>query len=316
VLVVVAAGLVMNGFHTAHEAGWLNVGQGSTFDMSWLVRTGTVRASLLTGILGLQPRPVVIELTGWLVYLIPIATYVAWPQGKRIAPRRIAISATALALMASVTAGVFLLVSPARPAVPRPVPSLSTLTRSATGVIDHGLLLERYSGTTTRPAPAGVGASQLTDRAVARLNGGRLPLGIGASSAMVPVTYSVVTTVAVDVELATKRVISTSSTIRVMAAAHAAVGVIPLTRPVSTTTRPPLAATVAAAVAAAHHDLSVLDRREDFRGAAEVLAALAGALLLIAGGAVVAGRRPTPRPPTPSLDAATSSLIERQVSLT
>ena len=61
VLVVVAAGLVMTAFHTANEAGWLTVGQTQAFDLSWLVRPGTPVSSLLTGVLGIQPFPVWIE---------------------------------------------------------------------------------------------------------------------------------------------------------------------------------------------------------------------------------------------------------------
>ena len=84
VLVLVAAGLVVNAFHTAHEAGWLDAGQGPVADLTWLVQPGTVQASLLTGMLGLQPHPVTIELVGWLVYLIPVGLYVAWPPGRRV----------------------------------------------------------------------------------------------------------------------------------------------------------------------------------------------------------------------------------------
>ena len=86
VLVLVAAGLVVNALHTAHEAGWLDIGQGRTVDLSWLVRPGTVQASLLTGMLGLQPTPTVIEVVGWLAYLIPVAVFIAWPPGRRMAP--------------------------------------------------------------------------------------------------------------------------------------------------------------------------------------------------------------------------------------
>ncbi|MGN6608305.1 MAG: iron uptake transporter permease EfeU, partial [Jatrophihabitans sp.] len=82
VLVLVAAGLVVSTLHTAHEAGWLTVGQGRTVDLSALVRPGSVQASLLTGMLGIQPRPVVIEVVGWLVYLVPVALYVIWPPGR------------------------------------------------------------------------------------------------------------------------------------------------------------------------------------------------------------------------------------------
>src|SRR5579875_2943578 len=89
VLVLVAAGLVVNALHTAHEAGWLNAGQGSTFDLTWLVNPGSVQSSLLTGMLGLQPRPVVIEVIGWLVYFVPVASFVAWPPGRSPARRSV-----------------------------------------------------------------------------------------------------------------------------------------------------------------------------------------------------------------------------------
>lgn len=85
VLVVVAAGLVVSTLHTAHEAGWLNAGQGQAFDLTWLVAPGSVLSALLTGVLGIQPYPTVIEVAGWLVYLLPVLAYVSWPQ--RRAPR-------------------------------------------------------------------------------------------------------------------------------------------------------------------------------------------------------------------------------------
>lgn len=102
VLVLVAAGLVVNALHTAHEAGWLDIGQRSTVDLSWLVRPGSVQASLLTGMLGLQPHPVAIEAVGWLLYAVPVGCYVAWPAGG---PRRIhgAAVATAVACAAALS---------------------------------------------------------------------------------------------------------------------------------------------------------------------------------------------------------------------
>jgi high-affinity iron transporter len=83
VLVLVAAGLVMTALHTAHEAGWLNAGQSRPFDLAWLVRPGTPIASLVTGVLGIQPFPTVIEIAGWLLYALPLALFVAWPQRRR-----------------------------------------------------------------------------------------------------------------------------------------------------------------------------------------------------------------------------------------
>src|SRR3954469_16328843 len=120
VLVLVAAGLVVNALHTAHEAGWLDAGQGRTVDLSWLVKPGTVQASLLTGMLGIQSHPVVIEVLGWLVYLVPVGCYVAWPPGKAVPARAVrrglALTGAALAVMTLVLG----FVAPAAPAM-RPV---------------------------------------------------------------------------------------------------------------------------------------------------------------------------------------------------
>ena len=80
VLVLVAAGLLMTVAHTAHEAGWVNSAQGQAVDLQWLVRPGTVVSSLLTGVLGVQPRPTVAEVTVWLVYAVPMLALVAWPR--------------------------------------------------------------------------------------------------------------------------------------------------------------------------------------------------------------------------------------------
>src|SRR4051794_10631144 len=73
VLVVVAAGLVASTLHAAHEAGWLNSGQGQALDLTWLVVPGTWTSALLTGMLGWQPTPTYAEVTGYLVYLLPAA---------------------------------------------------------------------------------------------------------------------------------------------------------------------------------------------------------------------------------------------------
>jgi high-affinity iron transporter len=83
VLVLVAAGLVATSFHTAHEAGWISAGQVQVVDLGWLIQPGSTVAALLTGVLGLQARPVQIEAAGWLLYLVPTALFVAWPQTRR-----------------------------------------------------------------------------------------------------------------------------------------------------------------------------------------------------------------------------------------
>lgn len=84
VLVLVAAGLLASAVTTANEAGWMRVLQGQAFDLRWLVAPGSVRAALLTGMLGLQPVPTVGEALAWLVYAIPMALYVLWPARRPV----------------------------------------------------------------------------------------------------------------------------------------------------------------------------------------------------------------------------------------
>jgi high-affinity iron transporter len=79
----VAAGLLASAVHTAHEAGWIDVLQAQAFDLRWLVAPGSVRAALLTGMLGLQPVPTVGETLAWLLYAIPMGLYVLWPTRRR-----------------------------------------------------------------------------------------------------------------------------------------------------------------------------------------------------------------------------------------
>ncbi len=88
VLVLVAAGLVATTLHTAHEAGWLNAGQGQALDLTWLVVPGSWTSALLTGMLGWQPQPTHIELIGYLIFLIPAAGYVLWPPRARLGALR------------------------------------------------------------------------------------------------------------------------------------------------------------------------------------------------------------------------------------
>jgi high-affinity iron transporter len=84
ILVFVAAGLLSTSIHTAHEAGWFNSLQGQAVDLTWLVQPGTISGSLLTGMLGLQPTPTVGEAAIYLLYAVPMAFYVLWPDRLRL----------------------------------------------------------------------------------------------------------------------------------------------------------------------------------------------------------------------------------------
>jgi high-affinity iron transporter len=69
--------------HTAHEAGWVNVGQQAVADLSGVVAPGTAQAALVTGVLGIQPRPTLIEVLAWALYLVPMLLVVLWRRRAR-----------------------------------------------------------------------------------------------------------------------------------------------------------------------------------------------------------------------------------------
>jgi high-affinity iron transporter len=82
VLVFVAAGLLATAAHTGHEADWVTGLQGQAVDLTWLVDPGSVRSALLTGMLGLQPRPTVIEALLYVGFVVPMTAYVLWPAAR------------------------------------------------------------------------------------------------------------------------------------------------------------------------------------------------------------------------------------------
>jgi high-affinity iron transporter len=88
ILVLVAAGLLASAAHAAAEAGVLTFGQANALNLTWLIAPGTIRASLITGMLGLQPTPTVIEISLWLAYAIVMSLYVLWPHGRTPQRRR------------------------------------------------------------------------------------------------------------------------------------------------------------------------------------------------------------------------------------
>jgi high-affinity iron transporter len=308
VLVLVAAGLVMTALHTAHEADWLNAGQQSTVDLSWLVHPGSVQASLLTGMLGMQPRPVLVEVLGWLVYLVPVALYVGWPAGRRISVQTLTRMAAAGAIASVATAGILIATRPDAPTT-RPASIAPGFVRAGTGEVG-GLPVVRYVRTTTG-SPS---SSELTAAGVARRNGGRLPLGLApGADGRFDVSVVLKTTATIAVDARTRELISTSQVTRkTMTANGAPLGSVTA---VSRAQRP--ATEVAAALAMARHDGSALSSRHDRRVAAEWLLGLGVVLLALAGGGIVAGRarRGPADSPTP-LDDPEGALVEREVSLT
>lgn len=314
VLVFVAAGLVLTALHTAHEAGWLNAGQQSTVNLSSIVRNGSITASLLTGVLGLLPRPVLIEVVGWLLYLVPLVAYVGWPPGRSITRRTAARLALAGAVTSAVAAVLAFALVPSAPAH-HPVTAAGGMSAQPVSVDGSTARVSTTMDgvqedlTATRTAAGTYVASRdlstvgrptvLSYDALAALNGGRLPLGARGQDAgvgAIPVSYtgSLRTTFSISAGRVTDIVTRQS----LVVLAKVAVGEIPLSLDTSTRLAP--AAAQAASVAASA-DQDVLDQRQLRRSLAQIASA-AAVLLAVAAGVLLRGGRPrgpgTPRVPT------------------
>ena len=103
VLVFVVAGLLASAAHSAHEAGWLNSAQEQVVDLSSVIKPGSVQSALATGMLGIQPKPVLAEVIAWLLAAIPLMLFVLWPAKR---PRQAsAVTATSTSTAVRPTAG-------------------------------------------------------------------------------------------------------------------------------------------------------------------------------------------------------------------
>ena len=78
-LVLIAAGLVMGALRTAHEAGWVTIGQQQVFDFSSWMPGKSVQGALITGVFGIPADPRLIEVLGWLLYAVPVLVVFLWP---------------------------------------------------------------------------------------------------------------------------------------------------------------------------------------------------------------------------------------------
>ncbi|GHE88163.1 iron transporter [Streptomyces spiralis] len=85
-LVVVAAGVLAYGFHDLQEADWLPGLTSLAFDISGTIPPDSWYGTLLKGVLNFQPDPTVLQVTVWLLYLVPTLTLffapVGFPSGK------------------------------------------------------------------------------------------------------------------------------------------------------------------------------------------------------------------------------------------
>ncbi|MET8243310.1 iron uptake transporter permease EfeU [Streptomyces sp. NPDC005202] len=80
-LVVVAAGVLAYGFHDLQEADWLPGLTNVAFDISATIPPDSWYGTLLKGVFNFQPDPTVLQLTVWLLYLIPTLAIFFAPVG-------------------------------------------------------------------------------------------------------------------------------------------------------------------------------------------------------------------------------------------
>ncbi|MDH6216584.1 iron uptake transporter permease EfeU [Streptomyces pseudovenezuelae] len=80
-LVVVAAGVLAYGFHDLQEADWIPGLTNLAFDISNTIPPDSWYGTLLKGVFNFQPDPTVLQVTVWLLYLVPTLALFFAPVG-------------------------------------------------------------------------------------------------------------------------------------------------------------------------------------------------------------------------------------------
>jgi hypothetical protein len=162
--------------------------------------------------------------------------------------------------------------------------------RRSGSVTVAGTSLPEYS--LTQDLPVTDRPTRLSAAAVARLDGGRLPLGVGrAGSLHLRWAARQVTEVAVSGRRVVSLQVMRSTTAAVVTSLGGGSQTVPLDRPVSSTTSTWPTATVAAAMAAARHDADIATTRDDMVDGGWAAGVVALALLALAAGARLTRRR-------------------------
>jgi high-affinity iron transporter len=196
-LVLVAAGLVLNALRTAHEAGWVTIGQGTTVDLSWLAPAGSIQSALISGVLGIPRDPRMVEVLAWAIYLVPMLVLALWPArhrpGRALA-RRISLGGAVAALVAAVLLAVLVPLPTASVASSAPVAGggtarvtwdsgRPTVTRAGHTYAD---LRQTSPGHWSQRHVAGDLPASVDATTLLGYNGGRSPVGLDVSAAPGP----------------------------------------------------------------------------------------------------------------------------------
>lgn len=80
-LVVVAAGVLAYGFHDLQEADWIPGLTNLAFDISGTIPPDSWYGTVLKGVFNFQPDPTVVQVTVWLLYLVPTLVLFFVPAG-------------------------------------------------------------------------------------------------------------------------------------------------------------------------------------------------------------------------------------------
>ena len=178
-LIFVAAGLVLSAFRTAHEAGWLTVGQQRTLDLSWLAPSGSIRSALISGVLGIPPDPRMIEVLAWSCYLLPLLALCYWPRKRRPGPvlaQRLRIAGAAAALLGAALLAALVVMPTAHVSSSAPVEGGGA---ARIALHDGGATLTRDGRTYVLSQH---GTDHGTDHWAAGKAAGRLPTTIGVTA--------------------------------------------------------------------------------------------------------------------------------------
>ncbi|MFI1645869.1 iron uptake transporter permease EfeU [Streptomyces avidinii] len=85
-LVIVAAGVLAYGVHDLQEARFLGGLGNRAFDISETIPPDSWYGTLLKGVFNFQPDPTVLQLTVWVLYLVPVLTLFLVDRGRPAPP--------------------------------------------------------------------------------------------------------------------------------------------------------------------------------------------------------------------------------------